>query len=84
MSKAAFSLYTALLLEIAAGFTTNPVALSCEGLVSPPPPLRGGDRRQRRVLGTYGAALWSCPLSSQVALFMFSVCLALPPNCQQL
>ena len=84
MSKAAFSLYTALLLERAAGFTTNPVALSCEGLVSPPLPLRGGDRRQRRVLGLMelpcGPAhchlRWLCSCS---------VCALLcPPNRQQL
>lgn len=64
MSKVAFSLYAALLLEIAAGFTTNPVALSCAGLVSPPLPLRGEDRRQGQVLGTYGAALHPAPAIS--------------------
>lgn len=74
MSKAAFSLFTPLLLEIDAGITTNPVVLSCEDLVPPRLPLRGVDRRHGQVLLTWGCTS-SCPLPSQVAIQYVPCCI---------
>lgn len=75
MKGPTFSLYTSLLLEAAAGITTDTVPMSREDLVSPSAPLRGSGERWGRVPGTTGAA----PHRALCCLRSHSVCALLHP-----